>query len=659
MPTPSPGEGARSRRRPPVLPGLALLGVAASLLLRAWWRGHYYPGWDILGSAQGLYVLSTSRPLEAVARLIRGVTEFRYWNSTNSLPYTLVPGALGRLWPSEYWAHWLTLALVLATLGLVLRFADLPLRKAWVLALVWGASPALLSFSVAGYPYATGFLPHALALVIVTSPGLRARPVVSLAAALLATELSWHLYEAGKTLVVVFILGALLERSAPLATRAGWLAASAVQLVRLFGRRGFNVDYVVAGVDSGPRSVAAAAGRTLEALLSPGLDLPLVVPLGLLAILLVPRHRWLLLGGIASQVLTVALAAAVDASAIRPRRLLTTTFYCLTAVAVAIGRAGPATGRRRLLPLCMVTALACGNLWQIADLWLFFEVPPAGRSQPLPHTQSADDYFVAAGASELAREVRAEVDRGRAVVLLHNLSSEVLADPEALLERVYVTTGHERFGRFVLAFGRRHCRYDCLPVRDLEAVEADLDTLAATRAGSVAFYKKALAPRRHVEEAAIVLAALRSRFAIRPGLDPAPGFGRLELTPGPPVPPRLVVTAPTAPLPLDLAWLPNPREPGGIVRTSPAGDRPFRHDWSASVIAVEAVSVDLLLGCAGRLRLSVDGVPVVTRESHGFTLWREPLHLPPGRHALGLEYETRSGSGRLLLQAEAALPERP
>jgi len=72
-----------------------------------------------------------------------------------------VPGALGRWWPSEYWAHGLTFVLVLVTFWLILRFGELPLRKAWLMALAWGASPALLSFSVAGYPYATGFLPHA------------------------------------------------------------------------------------------------------------------------------------------------------------------------------------------------------------------------------------------------------------------------------------------------------------------------------------------------------------------------------------------------------------------------------------------------------------------------------------------------------------------
>ena len=88
--------GRRGTAGRAVLPALALLGVAGSLFYRVWSRGPYHPGWDVLGSAHGLYVLSTSPPGEALSRLVRGVREFRYWNSTNSLPYTLVPGALGR-----------------------------------------------------------------------------------------------------------------------------------------------------------------------------------------------------------------------------------------------------------------------------------------------------------------------------------------------------------------------------------------------------------------------------------------------------------------------------------------------------------------------------------------------------------------------------------
>jgi hypothetical protein len=632
-----------------LLPWLAGLGLVGSLLYRVWLRGPYYPGWDVLGSAQGLHTLSTHPLAEALRRLLRGVSDFRYWNSTNSLLYTLGPGSLGRLWPSEYWAHALTFALVLATFWLVLRVADLSVRDAWFLALAWGASSALVSFSVAGYPYATGFLPHALALAIVASPRLRAHPLVSAAVALLATELSWHLYEAGKTLIVVFVLAAFIERTAQWRVRAGWLVASGIQAGRLLAERGFNVDQVIGGAGAGLPALAGAAARTLKALVRPEADLPVVVPLGLLALLALRRHRCLLAGGLASQVITVVLASAADPAAIRPRRLLTTAFYALTIVAVAYRQTAP--GTRSRLRVALVTALVCGNLWQMADLALFFRAPPAGRVHPLPFTSSPYDYFVAAPETEMAREARAAIDRGRTVVFLYNLTSETIADPAALLERVYLASGHEKFVRSILAFGRHRCRYDCLPVRPLEDVGKDIAILSASGRDAVAFYRKAPAPRRHVEEATMVLGALRRHFDLRPGPDPAPGFGRLDLAPRTAARLPIVFEAATEPLPLDLAWLADPRVPGGIVRTSPDGGRGFRYGWSAWAVAAQDVTVDFLLGADGWLRLTVDGEPVVVRQAYGLAFWRAPVRLSRGRHAFALEYQARSGSGRLVFDA--------
>jgi hypothetical protein len=651
-----------------VLPGAAFLSLGGSLLARAWGRGAYYPGWDILGPAHGLYVLST-RPLgQALETLYRGVPAFRYWNSTNSLLYTVVPGALGRVWPSEYWGHWLTLALVLLTFGLILHVAELPPRESWLLCLAWGASPALLSFSVAGYPYATGFLPHALALVIVTSPWLRARPLVSLVMAFLATELSWHVYEAGKTLIVVLVLGALLERRAPWTTRTAWLAASVVQVIRLLVQRGYNVDYVLGGAGRGPGALAAAAVSVLHALLLPVVDVPLLIPLGIVALLFVRRHRWLLIGGAASQLLTVVLATAVDPAAIRPRRFLTTSFYCMTALAIAFREAAPDEGRRSLRRLVIVTALLGGSLWQLADLWLFFRVPPSGRTQPLPFTFSQDDYTVAAAATDLAKRVRREVGAGLRVVMLYNLSSETLADPAGLLERLYLSMGHGAFVRSVLSFGSSRCRggagpsartrYDCLPIHPLGDSEHDLAALAAEGTQAVAYYKKRLAGRRHVQEAAVVLGALDHSFVLRPERDPAPGFGRLRLDrrSGAAVVPVVIEDA-TEPLPLDLIWMPNPLDTGGRVRISPNGGQPFRYEWSADVVSRRNVAVDLLLGCDGGLRLILDGEPVLDRRNVGLALWRERWQVGEGRHAVRLEYETRGGPGRLLLEMETPSPD--
>ena len=79
--------------------------------------------------------------------------------SVYSVPYSLIPGYLARLWPWEYWVHVLVFVTFASTLWTILRAADLPLRDGGILLLGWGASPMLLSHSVEGYPWASAFLP--------------------------------------------------------------------------------------------------------------------------------------------------------------------------------------------------------------------------------------------------------------------------------------------------------------------------------------------------------------------------------------------------------------------------------------------------------------------------------------------------------------------
>ena len=223
-----------------------------------------------------------------------------------------------------------------------------------------------------------------------------------------------------------------------------------------------------------------------------------------------------------------------------------------------------------------------------------------------------------------------------------------------LLERVYLGQGHGPFVRSVLSFGGARCRYDCLPVRPLGDAGRDLAALAAEGAEASAYYKKTLAGRRHVAEAAVVLAALDRSFVIHPEHDPAPGFGRLRLDRrggGAALP--VAIDGATEPLPLDLAWMPNPLVPAGPVRTSPHGDRPFRFEWSAGITARADIVLDLLLGGDGALSLTLDGEPIVDRRNVGFTLWRERLRLQEGPHAVRLQYEARGGPGRLVLKLEA------
>jgi hypothetical protein len=78
-----------------------------------------------------------------------------------------------------------------------------------------------------------------------------------------------------------------------------------------------------------------------------------------------------------------------------------------------------------------------------------------------------------------ARALEARAENGETLVLLYNFSvpNENLRDPVAPLERLYLGLGHEKFMERVFVFGSEHCRYDCLPIRPVEAFHRLLDAI--------------------------------------------------------------------------------------------------------------------------------------------------------------------------------------
>jgi len=383
----------------------------------------------------------------------------------------LLPGALAALWPWEYWNHVVSLLLVLTTIALVGTVVALPVRESGVLLLAWGASSALLSWSVAGFSYATGFLPHALALVIVLR--LSRRPVWTAILCGLTQVLSWHVQDLGQTVFVVFFAAVVLVEGS-WTTRLMWLVTGAWQLwMTLLHPTQVRFRDVPWLEMEGTGERLLALGKHL---FTPGVDLPAFLILSLASAVLLRRNRWFWRSLFAIQLGLVAALAMKNVEWVWPRRFLTVTGYGFAVIIALYAEFAPQARR------ALVALLILANVWQLAAT-VSWSMKPFERSEwgvsPLPETRSTVDYFIPFVMVDWYLELRRDLAAGKKLFLLYNHSSyrENGTDPAGILERLYLALGHQEFVRSVAAFGDER-RWDLnIPIRRMSELSPFLDQI--------------------------------------------------------------------------------------------------------------------------------------------------------------------------------------
>lgn len=486
---------------------LSIASVAVSLGLRVFHRGPYIPGWDVLGGAQGLALVSTRSAWDLAHWY--WVNEYRWilWNLYGA-PVVLLPGALAALWPWEYWNHVVSFLLVGTSIGLVSIAIALPARDAAVLLLTWGASSALLSWSVAGFSYATGFLPHALALAIVLR--LSRRPIWTAILCGVTQVLSWHVQDLGQTVFVVF-LAAVVFLDGSWATRAVWLATGLWQLwmTVLHPTQARFRDVPWLGV-AGTGERLLALGKHL---FTPGVDLPAFLALGLLALVLLRRHRWFWRTLVAMQLALVVALAMKSVDWVWPRRFLMVTGYSFALIVALYEECTPRARR------ALTGALVVANLWQLAAT-VSWSTTPFERKEwgvaPLPEAHSTVDYSIPFVMVDWYLELRSELATGKKLVLLYNHSSyrENPTDPAGILERLYLALGHEEFRRSVVVFGDETRWGVEIPIRRMSTLSSFIDGMGEPSEWVGYQVTHVMDPDKYRQEVAATRLALERRFRL-------------------------------------------------------------------------------------------------------------------------------------------------
>jgi hypothetical protein len=471
-------------RRDAVLTAVAFITVGASLAMRVVHRGPYYPGWDVVGAANGLFLLSTRTAHELVAIYADHRWQPAFWN-TFGFHVALLPGWLASMWPWERWLHVITPCLTALALGLTARALNLPLRALWMVLVPLGASPALLSYAVAGLPYVSNTVPYALALWIVFR--WRESIVGTLLLTLMAIGVSWHSQELGRAAFVVFAAAALTLPAASWRIRVAWLLVGAAWCWLVLTYPTANTTrhggVSLPPVSTWPQHAGALVWHFGQ--LKP--DHPVLVIAGFLAAALVRRERWfwlLLLTVQAGLLFVLASNPGVTQGlhAVWPRRVLVLSFIAVAACAAALRQ------RRTPIVALLVAILVVGNVWELWTTVRWARRPLGVRGArdcytlPFTHTPIfPGDVDRATGLDSLVSRLlvdwhaamRTELDGGRKILLIYNLLSfdENASNPAGIIDRLYLGLGHERFQESVFVFGDNTRMVRELPIRPLKTFE--------------------------------------------------------------------------------------------------------------------------------------------------------------------------------------------
>jgi hypothetical protein len=534
-----------SRRAAVAWVAVAVL-VVGSLLVRVVHRGTYYPGFDALPAANGLYLVSTRSLGDAIAYVWTQNRQYGMPFPYYSALAALVPGIASALVPWPYWTHVVVFLASCASLWLLARAARLDAHTGWIALLAFGASPTLLTLTLCGFAWATAMLPHALALWLVLDPKFRRRPLMTLGLGLLTLEVAWHCYEIGKTVPAVFAAAAVLLPGASWATRVTWASLAALGVAAGFHYSNAHTYAYVLPETMRPAALLEGirfVGRQL--FVDHYLDQPTLVIAGLLACLVVTRTRLLVASLFALQLgLVVALALSAEGGyQSRPRRFVMVDFYALALVSTLFGEATDVRRLGRTVRAAIVGVLIAGAGWQVTNLVRFVRQPfprhPGGFAFTMPYSHSQVDYMVTFEDVDFADELRRRAGRGEHLFVIYNLRAydENVTNPSGILERVYLGIGHDAFVERVFVFGANPCVHQCLPIRPMSELDPFLDRLRMgdpVAATSLTGYVVAPQPMDlpvFVAERARLLTSLEERFVLEYQDPDTVKFRRFSLRP--------------------------------------------------------------------------------------------------------------------------------
>ena len=295
-------------------------------------------------------------------------------------------------------------------------------------------------------------------------------------------ELSWHVYELGKLVFVLFLMGAFVLPRTRWPVQSMWIFVGLLGCSLTIITQGANVTDNLNQTTRFFPLVTKGINNIFQTLVHRRiLDLPILPIAGLVVLPWIKKDRWFLWGAFLMQWVLLIVLASRGIYEMRPRRFVLIDFYSLVALcAFARDRLFPEDAHKiwRCMGVVILCVLLAGCVWQYTDLWLFTRTPVIEKNRCLPFTESIPDYYINPARIKCMSVIADDVRKGHKVVLIYNYAAypENNADPTCLLERLYLDLGHDQFVRSVFVFGSYVSRYSTVPMFPMSSIRSVLSS---------------------------------------------------------------------------------------------------------------------------------------------------------------------------------------
>ena len=470
----------KNRLRNQLIPLAIYVTVSVNILSMWIARDDFVGGWELFGATFGVLALNEGSFTGGVFEIAQAMLSQRHrpvFTGGESFIYGLIPGILNSLMPWLLWSQFLSLLLFVIISLWITSKLNCPPYIYWACVL---ASPALMSYSIFGYPYLPSTtIPYALAIGYVLSERQKQRDplwgrilldIVTFSA---IAFVAFNGYESGKTFFIVPLVAALTIPGISLVRRLSWLGCAGAVIWLVLSQWPMNTQAALKAIPHDLSFARGILGFARGYLVDWYIDFPALGLAALISLFLLREHRGFWTSLFVSILGLLSLNAFhLDGAFLIPHRFLLLGFISALIVSVMLAQQSPRGAA--LISAILLTGMAYTS-YETARFVLAERSDDRrnynqNRVYTLPHQRAKLEGHI---WRDKIRDAKTFVGRakegGEPHVFFYGFSigGEDSVNTQLFVSRILLPMGYQAFTKRIAFFDHFHHMYYAFPIKHL------------------------------------------------------------------------------------------------------------------------------------------------------------------------------------------------